>query len=81
MCVCVCVCVCVRVCVCVCVVCVCEQATESSLKRMHQRMQEAEQRMMRDDVTADNMLQIVGTKEFSRPRGVLILRLLLCVLM
>ena len=50
----------------------CEQATESSLKRMHQRMQEAEQRMMRDNVTADNMLQIVGTEEFPRPRGVLI---------
>ncbi|CAI8055888.1 Clusterin-associated protein 1 [Geodia barretti] len=43
------------------------EATESSLKRMHQRMQEAEHRMIRDDITADDMLQIAGTEEFPRP--------------
>ena len=57
------------VCVCVCV-CVSHQATESSLKRMQQRMQEAEKMMIRDDVATDNVLQIVGTEEFPRPRGI-----------
>lgn len=45
------------------------QETESSLKRMQQRMQEAEQRMIQDDITADDMLQIVSTDDFSKPRG------------
>ena len=36
---------------------------------MHQRMQEAEHRMIRDDITADDMLQIAGTEEFPRPTG------------
>ena len=45
------------------------QETESSLKRMQERMEEAEQRMIQDDVTADDMLQIVSTEEFPRPKG------------
>lgn len=47
----------------------CAQETESSLKQMQQRMQEAEKRMIQDDVTADNMLQIVSSENFPRPRG------------
>ena len=34
-------------------------------------MQEAEHRMIRDDITADDMLQIAGTEEFPRPTGLL----------
>lgn len=36
---------------------------------MQQRMQEAEQRMIQDDITADDMLQIVSTEDFSKARG------------
>ena len=44
------------------------QETESSLKRMQLRMQEAEKRMIQDDIINDDML-MVGSGEFAIPRG------------
>ena len=32
-------------------------------------MQEAERRMIQDDVIADDLLQIVSSEDFPRPRG------------
>lgn len=44
------------------------QETESSLKRMQLRMQEAEKRMIQDDIFTDDML-LVASGEFSRHQG------------
>lgn len=44
------------------------QETESSLRRVQERMQEAERKMIHDDIISDNML-MVASAEFTTQGG------------
>ena len=46
------------------------QETESSLRRVQQRMLEAEKRMIQDDILGSNDM-LVSSNEFGKPRGTL----------
>ena len=47
---------------------ICTQETESSLRRVQERMQEAERKMIHDDIISDNML-MVASAEFTTQGG------------
>lgn len=51
--------------------CTHEQETESSLRRMQLRMQEAEKRMIQDDILTDDVL-MEPSGEFPRPSGMVL---------
>ena len=44
------------------------QETEGTLRRMQQRMEEAEKRMIHDDILTDEMM-LIASSEFTRPKG------------